>query len=344
MLIKKTKIPFFSMVTIGMLPSFFKKIFYRFLGYRIGKKVKIGFGSIIVGEKVSIDNNVSIGFGSVIRARNIILNNFVSIGSFTMIDSESIHISEDARINEKVIIGGMKTPESSLFLGKRVIIMEYSFINTTMPIKIGDDSGVGGHCLLFTHGSWLNQLEGYPVNFSSIIIGKNVWLPWRVFIMPGTKIGDNVVVGANSLVSGEIDSNSLIAGSPAKVIKNNYPNPISNNKRKEYITNIFLEFKKYLIYNNFIVNEIFNDVLFFEIIKNNKSYFIYYINKPVELVSKNKNNSLFVFDCEYNKINLYKKCMSIDLKNKIRIGSNDVGEEFVKFLSRYGIRLNREKK
>lgn len=134
-----------------------------------------------------------------------------------------IRIGEDARINEQVIIGGMKTPSSSFDLGKRTIVMEYSFINTTMPVKIGDDTGIGGHCLLFTHGSWLNQLEGFPVKFAPITLGKNVWLPWRIFIMPGVTIGDNVVIGANSLISDSFVSNCLVAGSPAKIIKEKLP-------------------------------------------------------------------------------------------------------------------------
>ena len=79
----------------------------------------------------------------------------------TIIDTERISIDDDSKINELVMIGGLNSPDSTLEIGKRVIIMEYSFINPTKPIKIGDDSGIGGHCLLFTHGSWSSQLEGF---------------------------------------------------------------------------------------------------------------------------------------------------------------------------------------
>ena len=343
MLIKKTKIPFASMLTIGILPSFIKKIVYRFKGYKIGKNVKIGFGSIITGKSISIKDNVSVGIGTVIRSEIIIIKSHVSIGSFTMIDTGKLIISEDARINEKVIIGGMKTHDSSLTLGKRTIVMEYSFINTTMPVEIGDDTGIGGHCLLFTHGSWLNQLDGYPVSFSSIKIGKNVWLPWRVFIMPGTVIGDNVVVGANSLVSNKIKSNTLIAGSPAKIIKDQYPKLISREDRKKIINDIFIDFEKYLKYNGFQINIYSGEILKYEIIKDNKKYLIYYLNKQKSKASYDK-YSLVIYDYKQKK-KIYKtndNVMKVDLINKTRVGSTKVGEEFVKFISRYGIRFNRE--
>jgi carbonic anhydrase/acetyltransferase-like protein (isoleucine patch superfamily) len=152
MIIKKTKIPFKAVASTGILPSFFKKLLYRARGYKIGKNVSIGLGSIIIGKNVVIEDGVKIGLASIIRANDITIERFVTIGSFTVIDTGKLKIGEDSRINELVIIGGMKTPQSSLDIGKRTIIMEYSFINTTMPIKIGDDTGIGGHCLLFTHG------------------------------------------------------------------------------------------------------------------------------------------------------------------------------------------------
>ncbi len=96
-------------------------------------------------------------------------------------DTVLIEVDDDARINENVTVGGIKYPDSSLKVGKRVIIMEYSFINPTKPIKLGDDTGIGGHCLLFTHGSWLFQLDGFPVTFAPITLGKRVWLSLACF-------------------------------------------------------------------------------------------------------------------------------------------------------------------
>lgn len=87
MLIKKTKIPFKQLASIGILPSFLKKFIYRLKGYQIGKNVSIGFGSVVIGKKVKIQNNVKIGLISIIRGEEILIERFVTIGSFTVIDS-----------------------------------------------------------------------------------------------------------------------------------------------------------------------------------------------------------------------------------------------------------------
>ena len=53
-----------------------------------------------------------------------------------------------------------------------------------------------------------------------IYIGTNCFIGNRAIIMPGTKIGNNVIVGAGAVVRGEIPDNSIVIGNPAKVIGN----------------------------------------------------------------------------------------------------------------------------
>ncbi|MFT5295393.1 MAG: maltose O-acetyltransferase [Colwellia sp.] len=52
-----------------------------------------------------------------------------------------------------------------------------------------------------------------------VVIGKNCWITTRVIILPGVTIGDNVTIGAGSVVTKDIPSNTFAAGNPAKVIK-----------------------------------------------------------------------------------------------------------------------------
>lgn len=339
MLIKKPKIPVLQIVLIGFLPSFLKKIIYRLKGYKIGKNVSIGPGSVVIGEKVTIKDHASIGFISVVRGKEIEIGRYVKIGSMTMIDTEVILIDEDARINENVIIAGIKTPESMIKIGKRAIIMEYSFINPTKPIIIGDDSGIGGHCLLFTHGSWLSQLDGFPVTFAPITLGKKVWLPWRVFIMPGVTIGDEVVIGANSLIASNLPSNVMAAGSPAKILKENYPNPITDEKRSTILANMFKEFIEFLNYNDIkTIKTEFSEGFTLDINKAGKPLFLVYCKNKIN-TSFSKTIDLCIIDGKFES-NINAK-MVLDLQNKTRIGYSDLGEEMTKFFSRYGVRFDR---
>ena len=233
MLIPRPRFPIKQMVLMGWLPGFLKKTIYRLKGYRIGKKVSIGFGSVIVGDDVSIGDHASIGFFSYVRGKQIRIGDHVQIGATTFIDTPFLEIGDGSKINEQVFIGGLQFPDSKLIIGRNCQIMKMSFINPTRSITIGDDSGIGGDCLLFGHTSWLSQLEGYKVDFEPIEIGKSVSLSWRVFVLPGAKIGDGAVIGANSLVSHAIPPKCLAIGYPARVVSKfpDFPKDLSREEK-----------------------------------------------------------------------------------------------------------------
>ncbi len=341
MLIKKTRIPVLHILTIGFLPSFLKKFVYRLKGYKIASDASLSLGCVVIGKNVEIGKKSSIGFFTIIRARNIKIARYVKIGAMSAIDTESISIDDDARINEQVYIGGTTTPQSSLTMGKRTIIMQASYINPTMPITIGDDSGIGGHCLLFTHGSWNSILEGYPVKFAPIHIGKKVWLPWRVFVMPGVSIGDGVVVGADSMLNKDVPANCLVAGSPAKIIKENFPAPLKEDEKRKIVDDIFKEFIQHLNHHDFIAEQksITNG---FELnIKNKHTQsIITFCNTMTDAPPAKTTNSILVLN-KGTAILSSNYAMAVSLENNTRIGTSDVGEELLQFFSRYGVRFNR---
>jgi acetyltransferase-like isoleucine patch superfamily enzyme len=340
-LIKKTRIPVLHIITIGFLPSFLKKFVYRLKGYKIASDASLSLGCVVIGKDVEIGKKSSIGFFTIIRARKIKIARYVKIGAMSAIDTESISIDDDARINEQVYIGGTKTPQSSLIMGKRTIIMQASYINPTMPITIGDDSGIGGHCLLFTHGSWNSVLEGYPVKFAPIHIGKKVWLPWRVFIMPGVSIGDGVVVGADSMINRDIPANCLVAGSPAKIIKEKIPQPLQEEEKKEIIDDIFKAFIQHLNHHDFVTEQK-NTASGFELTIKNKNTraCILFCEKGEDSTPSTITNSILVLN-RGTAVRAGNYGMAISLESNTRIGTSDTGEELVQFFSRYGVRFNR---
>lgn len=256
-LIPKDRIPWRHMVLFGWMPSPLKRLAYRLLGYRIGRGVRFSFGGIVVGKSVDIGDFVEIGFLAVVQGRRITIGRYSSVGTMSYVSCESIEIGEDAKIREQVYVGGPQLPESRFVLGSRTIILQLAFINPTKPVIIGDDTGIGGHCLIFTHGVWLNALDGYPVTYEPVTLGKSVWLPWRVFVMPGTTIGDGSVIGANSLVSGTIPPQSLAVGSPAKVIRSapDFPKKLSEEERSTLVATIMSEFDRHVAHNGATVAE-----------------------------------------------------------------------------------------
>lgn len=84
-------------------------------------------------------------------------------------------------------------------------------------ITIGDRVKCGANTLI-TDGDWHPEdpRSGEP---RPVVIGNDVWLGVGVMVLKGAKIGDNVLIGANSVVTGEIPANVIAAGNPCKVIR-----------------------------------------------------------------------------------------------------------------------------
>ena len=89
------------------------------------------------------------------------------------------------------------------------------------PIKIGDNCMVGPKTCIYAIGHPLdaqarNNHVGIP---APVTIGDNVWIGGGVTILPGVSIGNNSVIAAASVVTQSVPDHVLVAGSPAKVIK-----------------------------------------------------------------------------------------------------------------------------
>ena len=249
MLTEKPRVPIREVVLFGLWPSPIKNWIYRLRGYRIGKGVSIGLGSVICGNRVEVGDHTSIGFLTIVRGKDIRIGAHVQIGSTTFLDTPHLEIGEGSKINEQVFIGGLQFPDSRFVLGRNCQIMQMSFINPSRSIVVGDDSGIGGHCLIFGHNSFLSQFEGYPVDFEPIEIGKSVSLAWGVFVLPGTKIGDGAVIGARSVVHGTIPPRSLAIGFPARIVRKapDFPKELSEKDKLDLFRNIVIEMLKFFV-------------------------------------------------------------------------------------------------
>lgn len=243
MLKQLPRIPIAQVLTVGLLPSTLKVWWYRLRGHRIGRGVRLGFGSVVCGREVEIGDGTRVGFFTIVRGRSVTLGRHVHIGAMTFLDVPRIRIGDDTRINEQVFVGGLQRPDSVFEVGRNCQIMQMTFINPAVSVTIGDDSGIGGHCLVFGHTSWLSRFEGYPVEFQPVTIGRSVSIAWGVFLLPGTVIEDGAVVGARSVVSRRIPPRCLAVGYPARVVARepDFPREVPAAEKEAIFTEIMGE-------------------------------------------------------------------------------------------------------
>jgi len=89
-------------------------------------------------------------------------------------------------------------------------------IRVNKEIIIGDDCAISDN---FTaYDSDFHQING-SMNTKAIIIEDHVWIGTRVTVLPGVVIGYGSVIAAGSVVTKNVPPESLVAGVPAKVIK-----------------------------------------------------------------------------------------------------------------------------
>ena len=94
-----------------------------------------------------------------------------------------------------------------------------------IKIQIGSDCMFSDGIIIRTHDGHTiyDKTTKQPVNMpKDVIIGDHCWLAKNVSIFKGVKITKNVIIGANSIVTKNIEQeNSLVVGNPAKVVKTN---------------------------------------------------------------------------------------------------------------------------
>ncbi|MCD8019800.1 MAG: sugar O-acetyltransferase [Clostridiales bacterium] len=103
--------------------------------------------------------------------------------------------------------------------------MIYANYNLTLVddthIYVGDYTMFGPNVTIATAGHpILPELrkQGYQYNMS-VRIGENCWLGAGVLVMPGITIGDNVVIGAGSVITKDIPSNVIAVGNPCRILR-----------------------------------------------------------------------------------------------------------------------------
>lgn len=137
------------------------------------------------------------------------------------------------------------------------IYSRVDFSSEPYLIKIGNNVMITSMVNFLTHDGGMGKcytmgLSNKPYSkFGKIVVGDNVFIGIKTIIMPGVTIGNNCIIGAGSVVTKDIPSNTVAAGVPAKVISSIEEYYEKNKHKLDYIADMTYNQKKNYLINKF---------------------------------------------------------------------------------------------
>jgi acetyltransferase-like isoleucine patch superfamily enzyme len=145
---------------------------------------------------------------------------WIEIGDATMV---AAHVTLCAGMAPGHDLG----PDPVLRLGSRCVIGRGSHIVAHHSLEIGDDVFTGPYVYITDQNHAYADPDTpigaqWPVN-SAVRIGAGTWLGTGAIVLPGAMIGRNVVVAAGAVVRGKVPDRCVVAGVPARVVREHVP-------------------------------------------------------------------------------------------------------------------------
>lgn len=145
-------------------------------------------------------------------------------GRKSMVGGENLTIGRFCRFD-------LEGKKETLFIGKDCEFGDHTHIVALNKVKIGDNVLIASKVFISdtSHGVYKGKNQDSPtlppnkrkLVSTEVVIGNNVWIGENVVILSGVNIGDGCIIGANSVVTKNIDNNSIAVGAPCKEIKKN---------------------------------------------------------------------------------------------------------------------------
>lgn len=196
----------------------------------MGKKSSISYQYDRIRQ--GLERRYRVGFGKLRVLRHRLSG--VEIGKDCIFENDVTFVyGWRTRIGNECIIDAFaqfKCPTSSnpdnLFnidISNNVFIGRGTIIDSNLTIKIANDVFIAPYCFITdTNHKFANidlpiRLQG--CEYKAVKIEEDVWIGAHVVIIPGVIIGKRSIVAANSTVIYDVPPNTVVAGSPARVIK-----------------------------------------------------------------------------------------------------------------------------
>jgi maltose O-acetyltransferase len=159
-----------------------------------------------------------LGETSIYRFLSWLLNKYQDDQAMILRPGQFREYGKGVKIDKNVFIS---MPER-VILKDRVSIYNGTMINSQGGLYIGENTGIGYNCTIFTVQHQYRNAKNIPfddgVDLKPVIIHEFVWTGAGVMIMPGIEIGEGAIIGMGSLVAKSVPPFAIVLGNPAKII------------------------------------------------------------------------------------------------------------------------------
>lgn len=158
--------------------------------------------------------------------------NCTFLGKVYLIDPHRIRLGDKCSFGDNLYLTAWSQFSKNLnpvliSIGNNCDFGAFNHITATNQISIGNNCLTGKWVTISDNNHGTTSFEDFQlppqqrevVSKGAVIIDNNVWIGDKATILGGVKIGDGVVVAANSVVTKDIPPYSVVAGNPAKIIK-----------------------------------------------------------------------------------------------------------------------------
>ena len=113
--------------------------------------------------------------------------------------------------------------EGEVEIGRKSVIGQECTISAYQRVKIGEQCVIADRAMFIDFDHGVVEVER-PIRLQGIYkrdveVGSNVWIGYGACILRGVRVGDNSVVGTNSVVTKDVPANAVVGGVPARVLR-----------------------------------------------------------------------------------------------------------------------------
>lgn len=108
-------------------------------------------------------------------------------------------------------------------IGAKTVLGQECTISAFQHVSIGRECVIADRVMLIDFDHGVTEVER-PIRAQGIYkrdvrVGSNNWIGYGACILRGATVGDNCVIGSNTVVTKDVESNAVVAGAPAKLLR-----------------------------------------------------------------------------------------------------------------------------